>query len=302
MNPQALVTSRLSVGFGLAIARNIPTAVSYPLGSFLAQRLTQRQGLALVEVVKQNQLIVHGGKLTPEELHQRVKDVFTYAGRCFIDFYRNYKNLEKLQDKVLINDDLERLVRLSQDPTFGAFLVVPHLSSFDLMLLAAAAKGFRAKVLTIGNPTGGYKLQNDIRATSGLEIMPVSRRAHVRAIDTLRNGGFVLSGIDRPIPEQKRTLNFFGLPSPLPDGHVRMALKAGVPIMVAAVHMNSDGLYQLSLSEPIPMVRMTEPRREIRSNAENILQIIESHILAHPTQWQMFYPVWPEAKKTQGAY
>ena len=302
MNPQALVTSRLSVGLGLAIGRNMPTAVSYPLGSFLAQRLAQRQGFPLVQAVKQNQLLIHGGKLSPKELNQRVKDVFTHAGRCFIDFYRNYKNLEKLQDKVLVNDDLERLVRLSHDPTFGAFLVVPHMSSFDLMLLAAAAKGFKAKVLTIGNPTGGYKLQNDIRATSGLEIMPVSRRAHVKAIEPVRNGGFVLSGIDRPIPEQARTLNFFGLPSALPDGHVRMALKAGVPIMVAAVHMNNDGLYELSLSEPIPMVRMVEPKIEIRSNAEIILQIIESHIRAHPTQWQMFYPVWPTAKKAQGTY
>ena len=163
------------------------------------------------------------------------------------------------------------------------------------MLLAAAARGFEAKVLTISNPTDGYKLQNNIRAVSGLEIMPVSRKSHIDAINTLRGGGFVLSGIDRPIPEQSRKLNFFGQPSSLPDGYIRMAIKANVPVLVAAVHMNNDGLYELSLSEPVPMVRMADSAEEVRYNAENILRMIEGHILSHPSQWQMYHPVWPGA-------
>ncbi|MCD6582335.1 MAG: lysophospholipid acyltransferase family protein [Desulfuromusa sp.] len=294
MNSQGLLNSRFSVSLGMAVGQNTPTAVSYPLVRFAARRLALQKRLPLVQSVSSNQQVVHGGELTPRDLQKAVEGVFSYTGRCFIDLYRNFKNPAALQRKILENEDLERLITLSRDEKFGAFLVVPHLSSFDLMLLAAAARGFKAKVLTIGNPTEGYKLQNNIRKNSGLDILPVSRRAHIQAINTLRNGGFVLAGIDRPIPGQKRTLSFFGKPSLLPDGHIRMALKADVPVMVAAVHMNEDGRYQLSLSEPITMIRMADPIDEIRNNAENILQKIETHIRSHPTQWQMYYPVWSD--------
>ncbi|MEA3544632.1 MAG: lysophospholipid acyltransferase family protein [Thermodesulfobacteriota bacterium] len=296
MNLQTLLNSRFSIALGMAVGRNIPTTASYPLVRFVARRLAQQERLSVVQTVSSNQQVVHCGELTPRDLKKIVEDVFSNAGRCFIDLYRNYKNPAALQRKIVENEDLQKLITLSQDKDFGAFVVVPHLSSFDLMLLAAAARGFKAKVLTIGAPTDGYKLQNDIRATSGLEILPVSRRAHIQVIDTLRNGGFVVSGIDRPIPKQPRTLNFFDKPSPLPDGHIRMALKANVPIMVAAVHMTEDGCYQLSLSDPIPMIRMSDPVEEVCYNAENILKKIEDHIRCHPSQWLMYYPVWSGEK------
>jgi len=294
MNMQTITNSRFGVGLGLAVGKRLPTAISYPLVNFMAARMARLENLSIVQSVRNNQQVIREKRLAPVELHKAVTDVFVYAGRCLVDFYRGLRSPAALQQKVLKNEALERLIGLSRDKYFGAFLVVPHMSSFDLMLLAAAALGFEAKVLTFGKPTGGYKLQNDIRAISGLEIMPVSRNVHKKSIDVMQKGGFVLTAIDRPMSGQRRQLNFFGHPSPLPAGHIRMALKANVPIIAAAVHMNKDGLYQLSLSKPIPMIRMADSMEEIRWNAENILRIIEGYIRSHPAQWQMYYPVWPD--------
>jgi len=296
MNVQTFLNSKLGVGLGFSILRSIPEPISLPVVIFFAKQLARMENLSLVQSVRKNQQVIHGGRLSSIDLHKIVTEVFVYAGRCLIDFYRTLKDPAALQKKVLKNEALERLIRLSRDKHFGAFLVVPHMSSFDLMLLAAAALGFEAKVLTFGKPTGGYKLQNDIRATTGLEIMPVNQDAHTKSIDVMQKGGFVLTAIDRPMSRQRRKLNFFDHPSPLPAGHIRMAIKANVPILVAAVHMNHDGLYQLSLSEPIPMVHMPEPAEEIRYNAEKILKIIEGYIRSHPSQWQMYYPVWHDQK------
>lgn len=293
-NLQTLANSQFGVGLGLAAGQCIPPVLSYPLIKCAAKLLSRWENSGLVQSVRRNQQIVRGEHLTSLDLQKAVEEVFIYAGRCFIDLYYNLKNPAALQHKVLENDSLQRLITLSRDKNFGAFVVVPHMSNFDLMLLAGAARGFKTKVLTFAKPTNGYQLQNNIRATSGLEIMPVSKRAHINALNTMRNGGFVLTAIDRPISSQARKLNFFGRPSPLPDGYVRMALRADVPVMVAAVHMNKDGLYQLKLSDPVPMIRMTDPVKEIRYNAEKILRIIENYIRCHPSQWQMYYPVWPD--------
>ena len=299
MKLQTLANSKSIVELAIMAVRYIPTALSYPIINFFAGRLARLNNLPLVQSVKNNQQMIHGGRLTPLDLQKAVKKVFNYAGRCFVDLHHSLKSPVTLQQKIVKNEALKRLIQMSRDKNFGAFLVMPHMSSFDLLFMAAAARGFETKILTIAKPNDGYKLQNRIRMTSGLEIMPVSREAHAKSMDALCNGGFVLTAVDRPVPRQRRRLTFFGSPSPLPAGHIRMALKANVPILVAAIHMNKDGLYQLSLSEPIPMIHMPEPEEELRCNAENILRMIEGYIRLHPSQWQMFYPVWSNKKNSE---
>ena len=294
MDFQVLANSKSGVVLGSIIGGKFPSVLSYPLINFVARRLARSKTSPMVQVVRNNQKIVHGGPLSSISLDKLVEEVFVHAGRCFVDLYKNYNNPEALQRKIYVSEDIEKLIRLSQGDNFGAFLVVPHMSNFDLMLLAVAARGFKAKVLTLGNPTGGYKFQNEIRATSGLDIMPVSRRANINALRTLQNGGIVLAGIDRPIREKGRKLSFFGRPSPLSDGYIRMALRADVPVLVANVYMDEDGIYQTGLSEPVTMTRMDDSAMEVRYNAEKVLSVIEDCIRCHPTQWQMYYPVWPD--------
>lgn len=277
----------------------MPPALSYPLANFLAKLLARQKNLPLVQSVRSNQQAIHGGQLTSRELQNKVEEVFAYAGRCLADLYHTLKNPAAMQKKIAKNQDFQRLITMSRDKNLGAFFVVPHMSSFDIILLAAAAKGLQGKVLTFGNPSGGYKLQNDIRATSGLEIMPVNKKSNAKSIEALRKGDFIITAIDRPIQKLRQKLNFFGKPAPLPAGYIHMAIEANVPVIVGAVHMNKEGLYQLSLSEPIQMIQMADSKKAIRVNAENILQRVEGHILSHPSQWQMYYPVWPEEQTSE---
>jgi KDO2-lipid IV(A) lauroyltransferase len=186
------------------------------------------------------------------------------------------------------------MVAMSQDPKFGAFLVAPHLSNFDLILIANAFRGLHGQVLVYGQPTGGYDIQNQIRASTKLEITPVSEDTHQRAIENMKSGGFVITAVDRPIRSKAHRLEFFERPSPLPAGHIRMALEADVPVLVAAAFMRDDGYYDLELSEPIPMEPHPDPAVEIKHNGETVLRVIEGFIRKRPGQWLMYYPVWPE--------
>jgi KDO2-lipid IV(A) lauroyltransferase len=248
----------------------------------------------MVKAVRANQSVVRGGRLTSEEIDRAVEQVFTHAGRCFVDLYHNLKNPAGLKALCPLDDDLKRLIDWSQDEEFGAFAAAPHLSNFDLALLAAAYHGLKSQVLTYGNPTGGYKIQNDIRAQTGLLITPVSPEVHQQAIENMREGGFTITAVDRPIRRKAHYLNFFGQASPLPAGHIRMALEADVPFVVVAAEMKTDGHYRVNVSEPIPLVRRDDPDEEIRINGEAILSVIEGHIRRNPGQWLMYYPVWKD--------
>ena len=71
-----------------------------------------------------------------------------------------------------------------------------------------------------------------------------------------------------------------------------MALEANVPIIVVAAQWLSDELYHVQISDPIDLVRNTDPEKEIRINGEAVLSVVEEYIRAAPVQWLMYYPVW----------
>jgi KDO2-lipid IV(A) lauroyltransferase len=159
--------------------------------------------------------------------------------------------------------------------------------------MGLAIRGLSGQVLSYSNPTGGYKIQNQLRAKTGLEITPINQSSIKKAINYMRHGGFVFTGVDRPVENKDKTLNFFGTPSPLPTGHIRMAIKANVPIIVASASMDQNGYYHIEFSNPIKMKSFNNSEDDIRMNAEIILEIFEERIKKHPNQWLMYYPVWP---------
>jgi KDO2-lipid IV(A) lauroyltransferase len=291
---QRFFRSSFGVSLGLALGRLIPPKLGYWLVTVGAKHLARKSESPMVKAVRANQAVIRGGKLAPEEIELAVEQVFTHAGRCFVDLFHNLQNPAGLKDLCPLDENLKRLIDWSQDDEFGAFIVAPHLSNFDLALLAAAYHGLKGQVLTYGSPTGGYKIQNDLRAKTGLLITPVSPEVHQQAIKNMRDGGFVITAVDRPIRQKAHFLNFFGRPSPLPAGHIRMALDAAVPFIVAAAEMKPDGKYLINISDPIPLVHHNNPDQEIRINGEVILSVIEGHIRRNPDQWLMYYPVWKD--------
>ena len=290
---QRFFRSSFGVSLGLASGRLIPPSIGYRLTAFGARRLARRNDSPMVQAVRANQLVIRGENAPSAEIDRAVEEVLIHAGRCFIDLYHNLQNPAGLKQLSALNPRLERLISWSMDGSHGAFIVAPHLSNFDLVLLAAAYRGLKAQVLTYGSPTGGYKIQNDIRAQTGLNITPVSTEVHHQAIENMRSGGFVITAVDRPIRRKAHRMNFVGRPSPLPAGHISMALEARVPIIVVAAEMLADELYHAHISDPIELVRHDDPDEEIRINGEAVLRVIEGYIRQAPSQWLMYYPAWP---------
>ena len=108
----------------------------------------------------------------------------------------------------------------------------------------------------------------------------------------MRKGGIAFTGVDRPVQGEKLNPDFFGQTSNLPTGAIRMAVKAGVPVVVVSAWMNAEGKYQAKASEPIPMQKYTGRTTTIRKNTETVLEVVAKDIREAPEQWLMFYPVW----------
>jgi len=293
---QKLLNSKFSVRLSILIGKNMPQRMGAWIIKNISSLLGSIDNLDINQSIRSNQSVISSDTLTGPELTQRTKQVLSHAGHCFYDFYHYYDMQEKLELIVPWSETMAEFVNYSQEDQ-GYLVVAPHLSNFDLVVARLVKNGFKAKVLSYPNPGSGYQLQNEIRKSYGLDLVPLGDSIlEAEIMEYLKAGGIVATGIDRPVPSRKKRhyTKFFGKPSPLPLGYITTALAADVPIIVVASFMHPDGSYGLRLSKPILLEKFDNKLDNIILNAERVLKKIEEFILLSPEQWLMYYPVWPD--------
>lgn len=292
---QSIINSRFGVGLAMGLGRYTPLRLGYPIARYAANQISRRAQLGIVKAVRANQAVV-GGDLSSAELERRVNETFTQTAYCLYDLYHNLWNPAAINDLLEWSPGIDALVKSRQNASQGLTIVGVHMSNFDFVAQAASMRGLRALSLGLPNPGGGYQWQNDLRKEAGFVIVPASVAALRQATKLLEQGGTVMTGIDRPLPESKYLPRFFGKPAALPVMHVVLALKTQTPVIVAAAFRDERGCYHIEISEPILMQPYPDRQEEIVRNAETVLEAAEGFIRRAPTQWSMFYPVWPERR------
>jgi KDO2-lipid IV(A) lauroyltransferase len=289
-----LLNTRYGVVTALAVARGTPKGLGYKIADWAASFLAHRRKTSLVSAVRLNQWVLSGKTLSLQELNRATRAVFRMQGRNFYDFYHNMDNKEAVLDLVRLHDSFQEIVWQRMNTGEGTMMVIPHLSNFDLAGRALAMMGMRFQILSYPITPGGYILQNRLRSESGLEVTPMNVDSMRRAKQRLKEGGLVLTGIDRPMDESNYPIRFCGYPANLPVSYARMAMQVNVPVVVIACERRPDGVYILKASPPMRMETEGELREVLIANAERVAAVAEQFIRANPHQWSMFYPVWPQ--------
>ena len=291
---QRISNSSFGIYFSHLVGSTLPPRLGHLVAASLSTIFIAQRGSPQVRAVRANQWVAQAQALNRSQLDQAVRGVYRHAGRCIYDMYHYYHNPAGLAKKVELSPRTLEVIERGRSRGGGAVLATLHLSNFDLCLQALAQADLEALVLTIPQPPSGYQIQNKQRTLKGIEAIPFSYSALFRASETLKSGKMVLTGVERPTPSQKYPVRFFGRPARLPVAHVQLALLAHVPVIVIGCHMRPDGTYQVDASEEIPMRALPDRAAETARNAEAVLEKLEDLIRAHPNQWLMYYPVWPE--------
>jgi lauroyl/myristoyl acyltransferase len=296
MASSSILNSKLSVQLSILIGRYLPKRLSYGFSQSFGSFLAARKNLEVTRAIRSNQYIANGMVNSQEELVEKTRMVLTHAGKCYVDLYQVYAKPELLDSLVPLTQPMREFIDLSHEKQ-GYMVVAPHLSNFDLVVCSLVKYGFKGKVLSYSNPGSGYRLQNKIRESFGMEIVPLGNpELEVEIINHLKNGGVAATGVDRPVSGKKKHhyVNFFGRPSPLPVGYITTALAADVPIIVVTAIMESDGTYGFRYTDPIELTRSRSRLDDIKINTERILRRVEDFIKLAPEQWLMYYQVWPD--------
>jgi len=299
INLQRIINSRLGIALALFIGRLVPSWAGYKLVYNLADLISSRRNSPIVRSARANQWVASRGQLSGLDLDMAVRENFRNQAHSLYDFYHHMNEAPEKQKILVFDQVITDLYESCLEGKEGKLIVGVHMSNFDFVMQtifkAGKKRGGSALALTLPELPGGYQWQTRIRRMSGVDIVPTTVSTMRAAAIRLQQGGNVIMGIDRPIPDGRHRPLFFGRPSSLPVAHISLALRAKVPIIVGTTLRHPDGTYHLQVSKPVKMVTHADHQVEIIRNAEAILEIAEGFISQAPAQWAIFYPVWPEA-------
>lgn len=291
---QSLSGSRMGMRMALGVGRAVPRRAADRVIGFAADRFLGDGATGLAQASRLNQWMASGGRLSNGALDQAVLTNVRAMARFLYDLYHVLGDTDA-EDALVVRDDAFRAF-VERDAAEGPFVYSGvHLGNFDLVGRALGRAGWRMQILSVADPNGGYEWQNDYRDEAGFETTPVTLESLKLAARRLDAGRSVLTGHDRPLPEPDKVMpRLFGRPAPLPLLHVRLAMRARVPVVVMAAPRGEDGRYRLLASDPIPMTGDRPTPEALLANAERCLEPVEHWVRELPAQWAMPHRVWPD--------
>jgi KDO2-lipid IV(A) lauroyltransferase len=106
----------------------------------------------------------------------------------------------------------------------------------------------------------------------------------------LRRGGVVGILGDRDVTHNGLPVTFFGAPTTLPIGPIRLAVETGAVLVTMFCPRHGDR-YRLFVEE-VPVQRTGDREQDMAWTAERVVAVLERIIRPWPEQWVIFERIW----------
>ncbi len=294
LSPQKWLFSPTINRMGMLLGETLSPGAGKWVVKCFTNIISRRKNFDQIKAVRANQWVISKGELSGETLDERVRQIYYSSGISLYDYFHCMRKEDRIRDLIQFDNNLQYFLKRAISGKERTMGLVLHIGAFDLSGHAIALRGARPLVLAYPNPNASYKWQNELRKQAGLDVEPLTLESFQHATHHLRQGGTVITGIDRPWPGGKYHPNFFGKPSDIPVTTIQMAIRTETPVMILACIRQPDHRYILHASELIELHKHTDRDVELVENTERVLSVAEKFITSAPEQWAMFYPVWPE--------
>ncbi len=176
----------------------------------------------------------------------------------------------------------------------GAILITAHLGPFDLVGSALRTRGYPLSALT-ARTTNRMVFHGItfLRSSHDMRVIEASSGGLRDIIRLLQRGEMVILLSDRDFFLSGRDAIFFGEPTTLPIGAVRLARDTGAPIIPFFAHREGRRT-RMTVRPPIS-VRCSDNRNADIADALKVVAMeLEQAIGEAPDQWVLFQRVWPD--------
>ena len=283
-----------------AIARAIPETVAYGIahlaGGIAAKRSKKRH------VVERNLSRITGQPPQSRTVQRLVVAAYRSYARYWLETFRLVREsrdffLERFRSETAGNIDAV-LARGK-----GAIVAVGHLGNWDAAGAWVGARGNTlVTVAEVLKPRRMFDFFVDHRARLGMTIYPAERGVTERLVASVEAGAVVAILADRDLKGTGPEVTFFGERTTFPGGAASIALRTGVPLLVAGVYgvQMAGGRrgWVADISEPIELPH-ERGEHAVAQLTQEVASRLEDAVRRRPEEWHVFQPFWLADREQQ---
>jgi lauroyl/myristoyl acyltransferase len=222
-------------------------------------------------------------------------------GKYVVDFIHFHSMTpHEVRDRITF-DDYDALNEAFSE---GHGIIFPtlHFGNWDMGAAGLSAYGFPVNVIA---ETFEYDAMNALvqgtRRHLGMKIIPMEK-VGPGVMRALHRGELLALLIDGPDPGNTVTVDFFGVPTEVPEGPARIALHTGARVVPAGLVRveGQDQMIRPVLDFSIRYDCTADREADVRNLTQKIMSSLERLIRQHPDQWFRFQPMWPQAQPMLG--
>lgn len=263
--------------------RFLPRRFAYWVALRVADKFFARDRAGREAVMANLCQIFKTQRINPSEnkLRAMARKNFQNFGKYLIDFFK-FSHLTMKDIKRLISFEHFEYLEQACARGKGVIFITAHLGSWELAAAAISTMGYRISAVVLSSSIGKI---NDLfqrqRIKRGIQVIPVGFAAR-KVMQALKRNECVAMLADRDYTRHHDLIDFFGMPSHLPSGPARIAVKTGATIVPIFMLRQDDDTFLMRFHPPII------PRDNTKEIQLKIRDIMEKEIAANPSQWFMF--------------
>ncbi len=267
-----------------------------PLGYWLFARAADVAfpfAASRLQVYFENLRHVLGPDASPAQVRAVARRGFRNLLKNYFDLFRGHKmTREKLQSQLAAVHGFEYLENSLKERK-GVIAGSAHFGTWD-MILNLAPMYLNTPTVVPNERLKPEKLFQYIlalRRAQGIEVVSLENAPRLM-IKALKAGHIAGLAFDRDITRTGPYVNFFGVPTQMPDGAVQLALKYGSPVVIGFSVRQPDNCSVVYIEPPLIFEKTGNTAADICAGVQKMAAIMEKYIRHYPDQWLMFQRIW----------
>ncbi len=275
---------------GEAIAVRVPMERAYRLAERIAWLywiIHRRSRATLLANLRQ----VLGPNADEAAVRRTARAGFDHFAYGVVDFFRLPRLLDGELDELIVSVTGAEYLHEAIAAGRGGILMIAHMGPWEAGGAWIARRGIPITSVALTHEAPRVEeFFLSRRERSGYRTVPLGRAAR-DLLRTLQRGEMIVLAADRNFTEFGTQVEFFGRPALMPDGHVRIALRSGAPILPAILVRRKEMKVQVIVEPPITLQKGQD---DVLSGMRRCLDVLEHYISRWPEQWMAFSRIWPE--------
>jgi KDO2-lipid IV(A) lauroyltransferase len=128
----------------------------------------------------------------------------------------------------------------------------------------------------------------------GFEVLSLDSRSFVTLVKRAKEKRLIALVADRDLSHSGIDVNFFGANARMPAGPAVLAVKTGIPLVVAHVSYSQTGIHIDFHSVELPTDGSESER--VQATVQKTADLFALGISQHPEDWHMLQRIWVDEK------